>query len=1521
MVPQACVVRPKRELDDFRPLLVRAVLFFVSPNTYGVRSTVRRANRCILSTLAASLLVSGLQACAVPADGVTGTSNSGTAGPLTRFESSIGAVKLGSIGASQIITVTGRDRSGRAVPGVSVDWTSSDATIADVSSSGTTAVVTARAPGRATVRARTGDLLLEIDVGVSVVRNITIAPQVVSVINGGQLPLNVTVDADAGALRDLRWLSDNPSIASVSWQGVITGVAPGSTTIRVNAVGDVRVTATAQVTVTSSGTIELTPATLSMGAGERRTLAASVNLEPGLSTGLIWRSENNAVATVSSTGVVTGVSVGSTIITAVSVADSTRRRTADVSIVPVVRDIDITPAAATIFKGDTRQIGVSFTADPGASRSVFWRTSDADVAAVSSEGIVRGVSAGTAIVTAISAADTTKRATSLLTVRNIVTVNVSPTTTSVDVGATRTLVANVTSDNGSNTAVTWRTSNSAVATVSTAGVVTGVAVGTVDVIAVSVADTTQRATSTITVTPVVRSVSVTPGSSSLRTTQSVQLVPTVVADAPLSTAVRYRSANSAIATVNATGLVTGVAIGSTSIVVMSVADTTKRATSLVTVSNAVSMSLSPTAATVSIGATRAILAIVSTENGSSTAITWRTSNPAVVTISADGVVTGVAAGTADVFAVSVADTLQRVSSTITVVAAVRSVAVTPASSWLKAGQTLQLVPTVVADAPLSTAVSYRSANSAVATVSAAGVVTAIADGSTSITVVSVADTTKRASMLLSVGNAIAVSVSPTVATVGVGASRAIVATVTSKNGSSTAVTWQSSNPSIVVVSADGVVTGVAIGTADVTAISVSDITQRATSTVTVAAAVRSLTVSPGATSLLPGQSVQLVPTVIADAPLSTAVSYRSANNAVATVSATGLVTAVADGSTSVVVTSIADTTWRSTVLVSVSSGLASTWAATRLGGALYEDVVSLHSIDANNAFAVNLLGDVFRWNGSTWSVAARGALYGTQFLAVHGASAGSVMAVGTNGVTLYFDGSIWTIKNSGTTNRLNSVFLESASSGFAVGANGTALRWNGSSWSVSSTGSSRTLNSVWASGGGAFAVGSNGEVLRFVNGSWSRQSVPTTESLSGVSGTSSANVVAVGSFGTVLSFNGTVWSTVNNNGIVADLYAVSAVSATDPRRYIASDDGLLLLSNGSLSRVTTPYTPRMFSVAIDAAGSVWAGGQRGSVQRLTGGNWNTLGLAPDLIDAWTTSASNAWAVGEFGFIYRWNGATWARQAAPTTATLNAVWGASSTDAFAGGDNGTMLRFNGSSWTTMSFPSTASVYGLWGSSATNVFAVTAAGEVVRFNGATWAVVTTTGNALWAIHGTSPTDIVATGENGAALRFTGSTWSAITVSTTGTLAGVWSSGTGAFSVGAATAGNSGVSFSFSGTSWSSFTTGSSRVLTSIWGPHASDLYATGEQGTLLRFNGTSWSVLPTGTSDLLWSVTGAPSGNGGAFAVGYNSTVVAGTNATSFSTAMVRGMSVTRGINLNPSAGARRVRGPMPSGKLRKSHRQR
>src|SRR4029077_18136350 len=118
------------------------------------------------------------------------------------------------------------------------------------------------------------------------------------------------------------------------------------------------------------------------------------------------------------------------------------------------------------------------------------------------------------------------------------------------------------------------------------------------------------------------------------------------------------------------------------------------------------------------------------------------------------------------------------------------------------------------------------------------------------------------------------------------------------------VTWSSSNPAVATVSASGLVTGVAAGSATITATSEG---QSGTSALTVTnVPVATVTVSPASASGSVGATVQLTAT-LKDAlgnPLSgRVVTWSSSNPAVATVSASGLVTGVAAGSATITATS------------------------------------------------------------------------------------------------------------------------------------------------------------------------------------------------------------------------------------------------------------------------------------------------------------------------------------------------------------------------------------------------------------------------------------------------------------------------------------------------------------------------------------------------------------------------------------------------------------------------------------------
>ena len=997
--------------------------------------------------------------------------------------------------------------------------------------------------------------------------------------------------------------------------------------------------------------------------------------------------------------------------------------------------------------------------------------------------------------------------------------------------------------------------------------------------------------------------------------QSVTATPRDANGAALSAAgVVWTSDNSAIATVGGSGSSgTIVAVGPGSTIVHARlgsigADIT------VQVLGVRAIQVNPSSASIRAGDSQTLSATFDADAGVSTAVTWTSGTVSVATVSAAGVVTGVTPGTAVIRATSVADPRISATGTVTVTPA-RSVTITPGSANLATAETRTLQAAVLIEAGQSTAVTWRSSAVAVATVTSTGIVRGVAFGTATITAVSVADTLLRGTATINVVPVIrSVAVAPLTASGFIGDKQQFTATVVAEGTLSPTVTWRSNNPAVASVNATGTVTAVALGSASITAVSTVDTTKTASAVFVVTPRPISVAIVQRLVSLNPGTNTTLTANVIADPGISTAVTWTSTAPTVASISGTGVVSAVTAGSALVTVTSQADPSKRDTVTVTVVPRLATSWSSSRMNGVMYDDMISVVGFNPTTAFAINSVnggisgGDIYRWNGVTWALSTTGAAFGTQFLAVHGTSVSNLIAVGTNGVVAKFDGTTWSTMASGTTRTLRSVWVESATSAFAVGTNGTAIRLTGTTWATMTTGSTAQLNGVWSNAGIAYAVGAGGEVLRFNGTAWARQTVPFTDDLNAVCGIPGGSVTVVGNFGGILNFNGTTWTLVNPNGIIDNFYAVNGNSTSGGRMNIGGDNGLYALDFGTLTVANISYPVSVYGVSVDEFGEVWTAGQRGAVQRLASGTWQTLNLAPDLLDVWTTSASNAYAVGEYGFIYRWNGSAWSRQTSPSLANLYTVWGVSTTDAFAGGDNGTMLRWNGTAWNAMSLPTTARIFSLWGTSASNVFAVTDVGEILRFNGTTWSVQATApgGATLLSVHGVSPTEAYATGTSGVVMRYNGTTWTTTTAPDAVTsIFGIWMSGSNnMLAVGQDQSGASGFAFSFNGTAWQSMALSGAKGLTSVWGPSIFDVYATGDAGTLLRYNGVNWQSVSTGTTDLLWSVSGAPDATGGAFAVGINGTMVAGLSSGAVRASAI--MAASSVGNLEPSASARHDR---------------
>jgi hypothetical protein len=129
--------------------------------------------------------------------------------------------------------------------------------------------------------------------------------------------------------------------------------------------------------------------------------------------------------------------------------------------------------------------------------------------------------------------------------------------------------------------------------------------------------------------------------------------------------VTWASDNTSVATVNADGLVTAIAVGEANITVTSVDNPAKTATCAITVNASFSISLDKTSMQIAVNATGTLVATI-TPNDASKTIVWSTSSPTVATV-ADGTVTGIATGTATITAALSDDPNAKAECVVTVV--------------------------------------------------------------------------------------------------------------------------------------------------------------------------------------------------------------------------------------------------------------------------------------------------------------------------------------------------------------------------------------------------------------------------------------------------------------------------------------------------------------------------------------------------------------------------------------------------------------------------------------------------------------------------------------------------------------------------------------------------------------------------------------------------------------------------------------------------------------------------------------
>ena len=397
---------------------------------------------------------------------------------------------------------------------------------------------------------------LNITVNAIPVTAISVTGDSASVEEDSQLQLTASVTPNNATNPTVTWSSNHESIATVNTYGLVTGVSEGQARITATAVDGSAVYGYIDITVTakpqqsdydaelSAGSNSMTctvdgsegvkvgtskasgSMTFTVGAGATRIsfYAAGWN---GAATSLTLSGADVANSSIEVQGD-SGISgAGSSYTLSGTENDyycettlSNITEETDITITSAKRfalwkakyyttavepvyptSISLEAGSTSVAIGGTTSLEVGYSPADTNVKNVTFSSNKTSVATVSSEGIITGVSAGTARITATAEAANSGTVSTYvdITVTSIVVtgVSVNPTSVTLDINETQQLTATIAPSNATNKNVTWTSDATSVATVSSSGLVTAKAEGTATITVSSAADSTKKATCTI----------------------------------------------------------------------------------------------------------------------------------------------------------------------------------------------------------------------------------------------------------------------------------------------------------------------------------------------------------------------------------------------------------------------------------------------------------------------------------------------------------------------------------------------------------------------------------------------------------------------------------------------------------------------------------------------------------------------------------------------------------------------------------------------------------------------------------------------------------------------------------------------------------------------------------------------------------------------------------------------------------------------------------------------------------------
>lgn len=560
------------------------------------------------------------------------------------------------------------------------------------------------------------------------VKSVTVTAEEDTLKIGQKLELTAVVQPSNATDKTLTYTSSDVNVAKVNQSGVVTAVSVGTVDITVKAANGKQGVISIEVVPIEAESVKAKSEEASIQVGKTVKLEFTVLPEDTTDSSLTFSSSDDKIATVSETGEVTAVAVGTTEITAKTKND--KKTVVKITVTAAEPDSVTADGKMELKTGETKTLEATVLPEEAEDKSLTYASDNSEIVTVSEAGVVTAVAAGTAKITVTT--KNGKTAIVEVTVSEIEADSVSVKAAEVTVGIGRTvqIEAGIQPENTANQTLQYVTGNDETAVVNEKGVVTGKAAGETEITVRSVNGKT--AVVKVTVVPVeAESVAFAEEKLNVVLNRTASVSAAITPEDVTDKSVIYASENEEVATVDQEGTVKGISLGTVNITATTANGKSAAVEVTVVPVEAESVTAEVELADINAGAVTVIKPTVLPEDTADKSVAYTSSDDKIAVVNDQGVVTGIGQGQATITVTTKNGKTTTVDINVTNIA-VTGVELNAEKAELFVNETTKLTATLVPENATLKTITWETSNATVADVAQDGTVTAKGEGTAEI---------------------------------------------------------------------------------------------------------------------------------------------------------------------------------------------------------------------------------------------------------------------------------------------------------------------------------------------------------------------------------------------------------------------------------------------------------------------------------------------------------------------------------------------------------------------------------------------------------------------------------------------------------------------------------------------------------------------------------------------------------------------------------------------------------------------